>query len=243
MFNPQHMTSASSRALIFQQALAAACKARKQNLPAVPASMPVLFAEADKGPSQLLSRPDARQALNEIRARLFQAPGRDIEAQSAWHESVATAVFAARVAQLRGACVCVSFCGGLLHRAGEALALNTLARVELDHRLQLDSASRRDWCANNGPELAERLVRAWEVPAEVAACVVGWKRFGEFAQVSAESAALYFGRLFAVEVLHPQFCVPGAIDHAAAELGLAPDCVAQVRAEEPRVQDLIHALD
>jgi hypothetical protein len=52
---------------------------------------------------------------------------------------------------------------------------------------------------------------------------------------------LYFGRLFAIELLQPQFCVPGALDHAAADLGLSADLVAQVRKEDARA--LIRALD
>jgi hypothetical protein len=129
----------------------------------------------------------------------------------------------------------------LLHRCGDALALKMLARVELEYRMKLDSASRRDWCATHAPELAERLVRTWNLSPEVGTCVLGWNRFGEFSAVAGASAAVYFGRLFAIEFLQPEFCVPGALDHAAAELGLAKERVAQVRQEE--VRSLIGALD
>jgi hypothetical protein len=66
-------------------------------------------------------------------------------------------------------------------------------------------------------------------------------RFGEFTEVSGESAAVYFGRLFAIELLQPQFCVPGALEHAAADLGLDAELVAEVRRED--AQALIRALD
>jgi hypothetical protein len=244
MFNPQAPSpEVSTRSLVFQHALAAAFKARRRNLPGAPASMGALLEASKHVSSGLLSRPGVRDALGEVRARLFHAPGRDAEAQASWHESVATAVFAARVGQLRGASVGVAFCGGLLHRAGEALALKMLARVELEYRMKLDSTSRRDWCASNGHDLAERLVRVWGLSQEIGACVLGWKQFGEFSEVSAESAALYFGRLFAIELLQPQFCVPGAFDQAAIDLGLAADALAQVRAEEGQVRELIRALD
>jgi len=244
MFNPQAPSpEVSNRSLVFQHALAAAFKARRQNLPGVPASMGALLDAAKHVSSGLLTRPGARDALGEIRARLFHAPGRDAEAQASWHESVATAVFAARVAQLRQASVAAAFCGGLLHRAGETLALKMLARVELEYRMKLDSGSRREWCAANGHDLAERLVRVWGLSPEVGACVLGWKQFGEFTEVSPESAALYFGRLFAIELLQPQFCVPGAFDQAAAELGLAADALAQIRGEDGHVRELIRALD
>jgi hypothetical protein len=73
--------------------------------------------------------------------------------------------------------------------------------------------------------------------------VLGWRRFGEFVDVSRESTALYFGRLFAIEVLQPAFCVPGAVDHAAADLGIGADVVEQVRAEDAHARELIRTLD
>jgi HDOD domain len=242
MFNPQAPTSdVSTRSLVFRQALAAAFKSRRQNLPPAPASLSALLAGCQSGVQGLLGKPGCRDALGEIRARLFHTPGREAEAQTWWHESVASAVFAARLAQLEQASVPAAFLGALLHRSGDALALKMLARVELDYRMKLDGASRRDWCATHAPELAERLVRTWNLSPEVGSCVLGWNRFGKFPEAAGESAAVYFGRLFAIEFLQPEFCVPGALDHAAAELGLAKDRVAQVRQED--VRSLIRALD
>jgi hypothetical protein len=242
MFNPQAPSSeVSTRSLLLRQALAAAFKARRQTLPPAPASLPALLDASGDGVSGLLAKPACRDALGEIRARLFHVPGRDVEAQAWWHESVATAVFASRVAQLKQASVGASFLGGLLHRSGEALALKMFARVELEYRMKLDSASRRDWCTSHSQELTERLVRTWSLTPDIGSCVLGWTRFAEVSEVSGESAAVYFGRLFAIELLQPQFCVPGALDHAASELGLAADLVAQVRKEDARA--LIRALE
>lgn len=244
MFNPQAPSiEVSTRSLVFQQALAAAFKARRQHVPPAPASLAALLDGLKHGVAGLLSRPGCRDALGETRARLFHVPGRDTEAQAWWHESIAAAVFAARAAELKAGSAVASFMGGLLHRAGESLALKILARTELDQRMKLDSASRREWCMSHGPELAERLVRTWNLAPEAAACTLGWMRFGEFAEASAESAALYFGRLFATELLQPQFCVPGAIDHAAADLGLDAAQVAAIRREEASARELIRALD
>lgn len=244
MFNPQAPSpEVSSRALLFRHALAAAFKARRQNLPAAPASLPALLEALKHGFAGALSRPGVRDALGEMRARLFHAPARAAEAQASWHESLATAVFAARVAQLRQASIAAAACGGLLHRAGEALALKMLARVELEYRLKLDSASGRDWCTTHGYELAERLTRTWNLPAQIGACVLGWARFGEVTEVSPEGAAVYFGRLLAIELLYRDFCVPGALDQTICALGLESGLLQQVRGESAHVRELIRALD
>ena len=242
MFNPQAPPSDSStRSLVFRQALDAAFKSRRQNLPPAPASLPALLAGCQNGVHGLLGRPGCRDALGEIRARLFHTPGREAEAQTWWHEGVASGVFAARVAQLKQVSVPAAFLGALLHRSGEALALKILARVELEYRMKLDSHSRREWCTTHAVELAERLVRTWNLSAEVETCMLGWNQFDRLTELAGESTAVYFGRLFAIEFLQPQFCVPGALDHAAADAGLSAELVAQVRREE--VQSLIRALD
>lgn len=244
MFNPQASISAhSTRSLVFRQALAAALKARRQNPPPAPTSLRLLLDGCETGLASLISRPGCRDALSEIRARLFHAPGRDLEAQAWWHEVVATAVFAARIAQVKQASVPVSFLASLLHRSGEALALKILARVEIDYRMRLDSSSRREWCTTHSQDLTELLVRAWNLTPDIGSCVLGWMRFGELAEVSGESASLYFGRLFAIELLQPDLCVPGALDHAASEMGLRQELVAEVRGEAGRAREFIRLLE
>jgi len=244
MFNPRaHSPQFSPRSLVFRQALSSAFKAHRKCIPDAPATLPALLDECRNGVGELIGKPSCRTTLHAIRASLFEIPGRDAEARTWWHEAVATAVFAARVAQLKGAAAGASFLAALLHRSGEAVALKILARVELEHRMKLDSSARREWCTGHHLELAERLVRTWNLTPEVSTCILGWTRFGEFAEVSGESAALYFGRLFAIELLQPEICVPAALDHAAAELGLTEEQVAQVRAQAAHARELIRAVD
>jgi hypothetical protein len=235
MFNPQsHKPEVSTRALVFRQALAAAFKSLRQSIPPAPEALPALL--SGFGPQfageGIPGR--CREALVEIRARIFQIPGRDAEAQALWEEGLAGAVFAARVAHLKQASFPASFMGALLYRAGEALALKILARVELEYRMKLDSSSRREWCAGHSAELGERLTQRWNLPAAAP------MPSGDLAAASAESKAVYFGRLFAIELLQPEFCVPGALDHAAADLGLGADLVAQIRKQD--VRSLIRTL-
>jgi len=211
-------------------------------MPAMPTTLAALLQAADDGVTGILGRPGVREGLCDLHAELFRIPGRETEGRELWQESLAAAVFAAQLAQLRSGPVSAAFGGALLHRSGEALALRMLARVELDYRMQLDGPSRRDWCSSHGAELAQLLVRAWEVPAPVAACALGWRQFSEFASLSAECNALYFGRLLATELLAADRCVPGAIEQTAAELGLASADLAAARAAGGRARELIQTV-
>ena len=254
MFNPQApLPQLANRTLLLRHSLAAAFKAHRRSLPAAPQSLPLLIDSLQHGFDALLGRAGAREALSAVRDRLFHAAGREADAERCWQESVATAVFAARLAKLLDSApdpatkpepvsIAAAACGGLLHLAGEALALRILAHVEVEFRLKMDGASRREWCTGHGVELIELLVHAWPLPPACSACVLGWRRFGEFAAISSESTAVYLGRLFAIELLHPDWCVPGALAESLATIGLPTAALEEVRAQATAVHELLRAL-
>src|SRR3569833_3441062 len=98
MFNPQsHKPEVSTRALVFRQALAAAFKSLRQSIPAAPESLPALLAACDQESS--VHRPECREELTEIRARLFQISGREAEAEAGGRGGRAGARGAARGAR------------------------------------------------------------------------------------------------------------------------------------------------
>jgi hypothetical protein len=123
----------------------------------------------------------------------------------------------------------VSGVAGLLHRLGDILTLRAIAVIEHAGRLRLDAASKADLCAEHGGALLERAVRAWGVPPRAAATAAEWRRLREFPGAAADATAVYLARLFAIEATAPQFCAPGAIEHAAEELGVAPDILSTLR--------------
>jgi hypothetical protein len=132
--------------------------------------------------------------------------------------------------------------GGLLHRAGEGLALKILGTVEAANRAKLDDPSRHDLLVRHGPALAERLVRRWALTPPTAMCVLGWRRFGEFSEVSRESAAVYFGRLLANELLYAELAVPGVVETVAAQLAIGAERLRELRAKQENVRALVEAV-
>ena len=105
MFNPQPpRPEVSTRSLVFRQALAAAFKSRRQNIPAAPESLPALLAACERGVvAGPFGKPGCRDALSEIRARLFHDSGpRCGGARLSGMRVIRRRVFAARVARLNG---------------------------------------------------------------------------------------------------------------------------------------------
>ena len=94
------------------------------------------------------------------------------------------------------------------------LTIRAIAEIEHASHVRLDSASKADLCAAHGGELLERTVRAWGIPARAAATAAEWRRLREFPGAAADAAAVYLARLFAIELIAPQFCAPGVIECA-----------------------------
>jgi hypothetical protein len=75
------------------------------------------------------------------------------------------------------------------------------------------------------------VVRSWGVPPRAAATAAEWRRLREFPGAAADAAAVYLARLFALELVSPQFCAPGVVEHAMEELGLDAGKLAPVRSD------------
>jgi HDOD domain len=162
---------------------------------------------------------------------LCTSPARSAELRALWNECVVTAACAYRLAPQLGADPDTSAIAGLLHRLGDILTIRAIAGIETTSGLRLDGPSKADLCAQYGGEQLERVVRAWGVPPLAAATAAQWRRLREFPGAAAEATAVYLGRLFAIELVAPQFCAPGLIEHAALELGLDASTLSALRGD------------
>jgi hypothetical protein len=169
--------------------------------------------------------------LASLQRLLCTAPGRSAELRALWIESVITAAFALRLAPDLGGQPDTAAMAGLLHRLGDMLTIRALATVEHDTRVRLDPIGKSDLCAELGVGLLDRSLRAWGVPVRAAATAAEWRRLRDFPDAAADATAVYLGRLLAIELISPQFCAPGTVDAAAAELGLPADRLSDLRAD------------
>jgi len=225
--------SAVSHALDAHRAISVALHERLQQLP----PSPLDWSSFDPG-AALRSGGAIDARLATLARSLCTAPARSAELRKLWNECVVTAAFAQQVAPHLGADPRSSTLAGLLHRLGDMLTIRAIAEIEHAEQVRLDSANKAALCAEHGVAVLDRVVRAWGVPARAAATAAEWRRLGEFPGVAADAAAVYLARLFALELIAPQFCAPGIVEHAMQEMGLEPDSLAAVRCD-PYFQGLL----
>ena len=181
--------------------------------------------------------------LQEVRAALYHPPAHRPQAELVWREAVATALFAARVARLTGLSASVAALAGLLHRAGEVLALGVIAVAEKSIGATLDSGSRARLIQQTERAFSAALVRQWQLPAAVGAAVLGWRQMSEFGVITREAMAVYFGHLLAVETIHPEFCAPGLADSVGAGLGISAQTLLCLRQQGEHARQVLAALE
>lgn len=180
-----------------------------------------------------VDRPGATDLrLVNLALTLCTAPARTAELRAMWKECLVTAAFALHVAPRLGGDGKTSAIAGLLHRLGDMLTIRAIAEIEHASHVRLDPASRSDLCAAHGGDLLERTVRAWGVPARAAATAAEWRRLRDFPAAAADAAAVYLARLFAVELIAPQFCAPGVVECAIEEMGLDAASLVNLRGDE-----------
>jgi hypothetical protein len=205
--------------------------------------LPTPFDWSTFDPVQALSNdgvsPDLRLAT--LTRLLCTAPTRSAELRALWNESVLTGAYALRIAPHLGGDGHISGIAGLLHRLGDILTIRAIAVIEHASRVRLDATSKAELCVEHGGEQLERVVRAWNVPPRAAATAAEWRRLREFRGAAADATAVYLARLFAIEQTAPQFCAPGAIEHAAGELGLDASISSTLRSD-PTVAMLLASL-
>jgi hypothetical protein len=173
--------------------------------------------------------PDLRLAA--MQRQLCTSPARSAELRGMWTESVITAAFAWRIAPELGGDARVAAVAGLLHRLGDILTVRAIAGIEHAAQVRIDAVGKSDLCAELGVGLLDRTLRAWGVPVRAAATAAEWRRLREFPDAAAEATAVFLGRLFATELVAPQFCAPGAVDAAAREAGLATGRLSGLRGD------------
>jgi hypothetical protein len=172
---------------------------------------------------------------------LCAAPARTHELRALWKECVVTAAYAWRLAPAIGADPDTSAMAGLLHRLGDILAIRAIGEIEHANRLRLDATSKAELCLEFGAEQLERVLRAWGIPARAAATASEWRRMREFPSAAADATAVYLARLFAIELLTPQFCASGMLEHAVEEAGIDPAVLSGVRGDAT-IRDLVASL-
>jgi HD-like signal output (HDOD) protein len=223
-----HPNTAPRAALDARRVIAAELRERVRDV------LPAPFEWSSFDPAVALcvdgASPDLR--LTALQRQLCTCPARSAELRGLWTESVITAAFAWRIAPALGGDPHTAAIAGLLHRLGDILTVRAIATIEHATQVRLDAVGKSDLCAELGVGLLDRTLRAWGVPVRAAATAAEWRRLHDFRDAAADATAVHLGRLFALELLAPQFCAPGAVDAAALEAGFPAERLSGLRADD-----------
>jgi hypothetical protein len=181
--------------------------------------------------AQVPSRPMGVRALENLRASLFVAPGREAEMALLWREALATACYA-RIAAVHAGFDSPLLTGAaLLHRTGEIAALRALAQAETDAGQRLIGPVMQQILESRDDELVARVTRSWALPGELRLLVLRWREAQEHRQPDEAVGLLTFAQALATELVHAATCTPGLVDAACEALRMPGPLVASARAE------------
>jgi hypothetical protein len=224
MFN--RTKTASGEALETRREIHHELSERLRELPVTPIDWSAFDVRAAFGAGASL---DLR--LVQMSRQICSSPVRSGELRSLWHECVMTAAFAVQLAPRLGGDTDASAIAGLLHRLGDLLTIRAIGSMEYASQVRVDSRSKSELCLEHGDEQLGRVLRAWRVPARAAATATEWRRLREFPGAAADATTVYLARLFAIELISPQFCAPGMLELAVEEAGFDLNRLSDVRSD------------
>lgn len=222
--------------------LLSALEAELARCPPRPHAITACVAWLQESPAQLLARPMATRALEQLRDALFVASGRDAEMALLWREALASACYARIIAAQTGFEGPLLTGAGLLHRVGEITALRALARAEATSGLRLVGPVMQQIMEARTDELVSRVTRSWGLPGELRLTLLRWRDEQESLQRPQAVTLLMMAQALATELVHAATCTPGLVEVAQQSLGLPVSIVTESRAATSCIAELLAKL-
>ncbi|HMA10702.1 MAG TPA: HDOD domain-containing protein [Steroidobacteraceae bacterium] len=198
------------------------------------------YLQEDAG--RIPARQMGMRALQNLRGALFCAPGRDAEMALLWREALASACFARVVAMQSHFDAPLLTGAGLLHRAGEIVALRALAQAELEAGQRLVGPVMQEILNARDDELVSRVTRCWMLPCELRLLVIRWREEQDLARRPESVSLLIMAQAFATEMVHAATCTPGLVEAAGDSMKVPRQLIEQVRAAGPGIEALLAQL-
>jgi hypothetical protein len=182
------------------------------------------------------------RALQNLRSTLFSAPGRDAEMALLWREALATACYARVVANLSRFDAPLLTGAGLLHRAGEIVALRALAQAEHEAGQRLIGPVMQQILNARDDELVARVTRCWMLPCELRLLILRWREEQDLVRRPEAVSLLTMAQAFATELVHSATCTPGLVDAASEVMKFPRVLVDSVRSATAGIEVLLGLL-
>jgi len=213
-----------------------------QRVPPKPPGIAACVAYLQETAEQLQSRHMGVRALQNMRATLFTAPGREPEMALLWREALATACYARVVAVQTRFDSPLLTGAGLLHRTGEIAALRALAQAEVQAGQRLVGPVMHEIMEARDDELVARVTRSWSLPGELRLLILRWRAEQNQLRPPESVSLLTMAQALATELVHAATCTPGLVEAAREAMKLPHLLVEQARAATAGIDALLAQL-
>jgi hypothetical protein len=210
--------------------------------PSRPSGLAACVGYLQEDAAQIPGRQMGMRALQNLRGSLFNAPGRDAEMSLLWREALATACYARVVAVQSHFDAPLLTGAGLLHRAGEIVALRALAQAECDAGQRLVGPVMQEILNARDDELVARVTRCWMLPCELRLLILRWREEQDLARRPESVSLLTMAQAFATELVHAATCTPGLVAAASEAMKFPGTLVEKVRAAASGIEKLLDSL-
>lgn len=211
--------------------------------PPKPQGIAACVAWLQEPPAGLGTRPMALRSLQSLRDSLFVAPGREAEMQLLWREALATACFTRVLAPECGVDAPLLTGVGLLHRAGEVVALRALAHAERETGQRLVGPVVQEIFDAGDDELASRVTRSWGLPGELRLSIIRWREEQNSLNRPLCVTLLMMAQALTTELVHAATSTPGLVEAAGEALKLPARLIGQARAATAGIAGLLGAFE
>lgn len=138
-----------------------------------------------------------------LQSDLFKAPGYEAQISQLLRHALASAAYGKKIARKRRRNVEGQFLCGLLHSIGKPIAIQLIARIAKERKLELERQCVAQLVGGFHRKIATKVAIDWKLPEQLRITTIHFKKYESAPSFKDESAATYLSQLLASWLINP----------------------------------------
>jgi len=180
-----------------------------------------------------------------IQSDIFKAPGFEAQIASLLRHALGSAAYGKEIARKRRRNVEGQFLCGLLHSVGKPIALQLIAKLQVEKSVELEIQDVAALVARFNRPIAVSVAKEWKLPKQLQVTTVFYKNYADAPTFKDESAATYLSQMLANWVMNPANYNVTTLggDPVFEYLNFYPDDVEDLFAKNDDVKAVVSAME